>query len=285
MRAHIETANTSGTDFGPGAELPAVDDSPRANGSRLTLKHVGKSFGGTQILRDVNFTIEPGEIVSLVGPSGCGKSTLLRLLAGLDRSHIGSIAVGGKQVDGPNREVGFVFQEPRLLPWLRVRENVAFGIEGKTSAQAKSAVDTLLAQVHLEGAGGLYPRQLSGGMQQRVALARALAAEPAALLLDEPFSALDAFTRIHLQDLVLELWERTRLTMVLVTHEVDEALYLSDRVIVLGERPAGVEEIIRVNLPRPRDRRDPELLRLRGLLLEKLRLAGRWDHSKPDFSI
>lgn len=257
-----------------------------ALGAALELRAVGKRFpAGPVILEGVDLSVRPGEIVSLVGPSGCGKSTLLRLLAGLDREHTGAITVGGTAIAGPSRAIGFMFQEPRLLPWLTVEKNIAFGIAPERRADSAAIVRRLLDQVHLDGSAKLYPRQLSGGMQQRVALARALAAEPSVLLLDEPFSALDAFTRIHLQDLVLELWQRTGLTMVLVTHEVDEALYLSDRVVVFSERPARVAEIVDVRLPRPRDRRDPALLELRGHLLEQLRLAGRWDRKKPEYEI
>ena len=255
-------------------------------GSAIELRGVGKRFpAGPVILDGVDLSVRPGEIVSLVGPSGCGKSTLLRLLAGLDREHTGTIAVGGTAIAGPSRSVGFMFQEPRLLPWLTVAQNIAFGIAPERRADSAAIVRRLLDQVHLDGSAKLYPRQLSGGMQQRVALARALAAEPSVLLLDEPFSALDAFTRIHLQDLVLELWQRTGLTMVLVTHEVDEALYLSDRVVDFSERPARIAEVIDVRLARPRDRRDPALLELRGHLLEQLRLAGRWDRRKPEYEI
>jgi ABC-type nitrate/sulfonate/bicarbonate transport system ATPase subunit len=255
-------------------------------GARITLRGVGKQFpGGATILDGVDLDVRPGEIVSLVGPSGCGKSTLLRLLAGLDRQHSGNLTVNDQPVTGPDRQVGFMFQEPRLLPWLTVEKNIAFGIARDRRSKSDDLVRKLINQVHLDGSSTFWPRQLSGGMQQRTALARALAAEPSVLLLDEPFSALDAFTRIHLQDLVLELWERTGLTMVLVTHEVDEALYLSDRVVVLSERPARIAEIIDVNIPRPRDRRDPVLLELRAHLLEQLRLAGRWDRKKPDYEI
>ncbi|MFT3828119.1 MAG: ABC transporter ATP-binding protein [Opitutaceae bacterium] len=255
-------------------------------GSSIALRGVGKRFpAGPVILDGVDLAVQPGEIVSLVGPSGCGKSTLLRLLAGLDREHTGAITVAGQATNGPSRSVGFMFQEPRLLPWLTVAQNIAFGIAPARRADSTAIVRRLLDQVHLDSSAKLYPRQLSGGMQQRVALARALAAEPSVLLLDEPFSALDAFTRLHLQDLVLELWQRTGLTMVLVTHEVDEALYLSDRVVVFSERPARIAEVVEVKLPRPRDRRDPALLELRGHLLEQLRLAGRWDRRKPEYEI
>jgi sulfonate transport system ATP-binding protein len=241
----------------------------------INLEQVSKSFeGGESVLHELSLDVRPSEIVALVGPSGCGKSTLLRLLSGLDRDHTGRLLIDGREVAGPNRQVGFMFQEPRLLPWLNVRANVAFGLPGSARKQAGPALSELLRQVQLEDAQALLPRQLSGGMAQRAALARALAVQPGVLLLDEPFSAVDAFTRMHLQELLLSVWQRAQFTMLLVTHDIDEALYLGDRVVVLTSRPASVSEVMSVALPRPRDRRHPELLRLRSHLLEELRLAG-----------
>jgi sulfonate transport system ATP-binding protein len=243
--------------------------------ARITLNKVAKRFDeGAYVLHDVSVEVTPGEIISIIGPSGCGKSTLLRAVAGLDRDHEGSIRVGERLIHKPGPDVGFIFQEPRLFPWLTVAENVAFGIPQEKQDQTTEIIRNLLRQVQLPDAAHQYPRQLSGGMMQRVAIARALAGSPQALLLDEPFSALDAFTRIHLQELILSVWEEQQITMLMVTHDVDEALYLSNRIIVLTERPSTIDEIIRVETPRPRDRRDPELLELRGHLLEKLRLAG-----------
>jgi sulfonate transport system ATP-binding protein len=243
--------------------------------AHIQLRRVGKRFeDGPYVLHDINLDIQPGEIISIIGPSGCGKSTLLRVVAGLDRDYEGSVQVGDRLVHQPGPEVGFMFQEPRLFPWLSVAENVGFGIPPERKEEKLEIIRGLLRQVQLPEAARQYPRQLSGGMMQRVAIARALAGSPGALLLDEPFSALDAFTRIHLQELILSVWEEQQLTMLLVTHDVDEALYLSNRVLVLSERPATLDEIISISLPRPRDRRDPELLELRGHLLEKLRLAG-----------
>ncbi len=236
----------------------------------LTIEGVSKSFSGSEILRDVNLAVEPSEIISLLGPSGCGKSTLLRLVAGLDPAHQGQIRVNDLPITAPGRQVGLMFQEPRLFPWLNVRDNVAFGLAPSRKAAKDKVVAELLEEVGLSEASRLLPRQLSGGMAQRVALARALAGEPDVLLLDEPFSALDAFTRMRLQDLVLKIWEDYRPTMLLVTHDIEEALYLSDRVVVLGEKPAGVREIIEVKLPRPRNRNDAHLLKLRGQLMAEL---------------
>lgn len=249
------------------------------SGSQLLLEEVSKTFGsGTAavpVVAGLKLEIQPGEIVSLVGPSGCGKSTLLRLISGLDREHGGVLKVGGVPVTSPSRATGLMFQEPRLLPWRNVAANVAFGAKpGRSRAEVNGLVAELLEQVGMSGSEKLLPRQLSGGMAQRVALARALAGEPGLLLLDEPFSALDAFTRMRLQDLLLAVWQRYRPTMLLVTHDVDEALYLSDRVVVLSDRPARVQEIIEVGVARPRDRNNPDLLRLRADLLVELHLAG-----------
>ncbi|MBN9386947.1 MAG: ABC transporter ATP-binding protein [Chloroflexi bacterium] len=236
----------------------------------LTIEGVSKSFSGSQIFNDLNLAVEAGEIISLVGKSGCGKSTLLRLVAGLDPVHAGQVRVNDLPITAPGRQVGLMFQEPRLFPWLNVRDNVAFGLSPARKSSKDNVVAGLLEEVDLTDSAKLLPRQLSGGMAQRVALARALAGEPEVLLLDEPFSALDAFTRMRLQDLVLKVWHDYRPTMLLVTHDIEEALYLSDRVVVLGEKPAGVQEIIEVKLPRPRNRNDVQLLELRGQLLAEL---------------
>jgi sulfonate transport system ATP-binding protein len=232
----------------------------------ITATRVAKRFHGHAVLQDLSLDVRPSEIVSLIGPSGCGKSTLLRLLSGLETEHSGRLTIDGHEVTGPRRSVGVMFQEPRLMPWLTVRENLLIG-------RPRDA-DELLRQVHLEGSSEILPRQLSGGMAQRVALARALAGEPGALLLDEPFSAVDALTRMSLQELLLSVWQRTRLTMLLVTHDLDEALFLGDRVVVMSARPASVKDIITVEVPRPRDRRDAELARLRVRLMEALHVAG-----------
>jgi sulfonate transport system ATP-binding protein len=240
----------------------------------ITAANVVKRFDRDVVLRDVSFEVRPSEIACLIGPSGCGKSTLLRLLSGLERDHGGSLHVDGRPIAGPNRAVGFMFQEPRLLPWLTVHDNIALGLAPARRRDAAARVPALLAQVQLEGSARAWPRQLSGGMAQRVALARALAAEPGVMLLDEPFSAVDALTRMTLQELVLSIARRTRITMLLVTHDLDEALYLSDRVFVLCGRPATLGEVITVDVPRPRDRRDPELARLRAHLMDALHVTA-----------
>ncbi len=236
----------------------------------IEASHVAKQFGPEVVLHDLSLAIRPSEIACLIGPSGCGKSTLLRLISGLERGHAGQLAIGGREVTGPSRAVGFMFQEPRLLPWATVGDNIALALPPGPRAPTDARVAALLEQVHLTGALDSLPRQLSGGMAQRVALARALAPEPGVLLLDEPFSAVDALTRMTLQDLVLEIWQRTRITVLLVTHDLDEALYLSDRVFVMAGRPAALTEVITVDAHRPRDRRDPALARQRVHLMDAL---------------
>jgi sulfonate transport system ATP-binding protein len=228
---------------------------------------------GPWVLRTLSLEIDSAEIVTLLGPTGCGKSTMLRLLSGLEREREGRLLVRGAEVRGPTRAVGMMFQEPRLLPWRTVRENIAFGLPKDVDrATGKERVEQLLSEVQLLSAADQLPKQLSGGMAQRAALARCLAGAPEVLLLDEPFSAVDALTRMHLQELLLSIWEHTRLTMLLVTHDIDEALFLSDRVAVLGG--ARIEETVSVDLARPRDRRDAALVPLRAHLLEALRMAG-----------
>ena len=233
----------------------------------LRVDRLYKSFGSLDALAGISVNVERGEIVSVVGPSGCGKSTLLRLIAGLDRPASGSLHLDDQPITGPSPRVGVIFQEPRLLPWLTVAKNVAFGLpRGKPDGR----VTALLRAVGLEEFARALPRHLSGGMAQRVAIARALATRPEVLLLDEPFSSVDAFTRMHLQDLLLAIWQQESTTMVLVTHEIDEALYLSDRVLVLSGRPARLRAEVRVEMARPRDRRSAQLARLKAGVLTEL---------------
>ena len=238
----------------------------------LHLAGIRKRYEGVVVLGGVSLDVEASEIVAVVGPSGCGKSTLLRLVAGLDVRFDGRIAVGERDVCGPDRTVGVVFQEPRLFPWLSVADNVAFGLADRGSARTHELVRETLDVVGLATFADALPKELSGGMAQRAALARALVTEPQVLLLDEPFSSLDAFTRMRLQDHLLAAWSRYRPTLVLVTHDLDEAVYLADRVVLLTDRPARVSDVLRVAADRPRDRRDPNLLALRVALLEALHL-------------
>jgi sulfonate transport system ATP-binding protein len=234
------------------------------------VRTVSKRYDTRNVLDRVSFTLKRGEIVSLVGPSGCGKSTLLRVVAGLDRDFDGELRLDGHVQRGPSPRVGVIFQEPRLLPWLSVADNVAFSAGPRQGDDPRVA--RLLDEVGLEGAGKALPKQLSGGMAQRVALARGLFPQPDLLLLDEPFSAVDAMTRMRLQDLLLSLTRAHRTAALLVTHDLDEALYLSDRVLLLnttGSQGAGrLVRDIAVSGPHPRDRRDASTGDLRDELLE-----------------
>lgn len=234
----------------------------------VALRGVDKTFttDGTavEVLRDVNLDVQPGEIVALLGPSGCGKSTLLRLVAGLETPTSGQVCVDGHQVTGIDPRCSVVFQEPRLLPWRTVAANVKLGARGTDQS---SEVDDWLNLVGLDGFDSYLPRQISGGMAQRAALARALIGHPGVLLMDEPFAALDALTRMHMQDLLTEVVERLGTTVLLVTHDIDEALYLADRVVVLGQRGEGIVETLDVSLAHPRDRSNPKLAPLRIELL------------------
>ena len=238
----------------------------------LVLTGIRKRYGDVDVLAKVDLEVAASEIVALVGPSGCGKSTLLRLVSGLDTAFEGHIRVGDRDVRGPDPAVGVVFQEPRLFPWLRLDENVSFGLPDRGAAHARELVRETLGVVGLGSFASALPKELSGGMAQRAALARALVTEPQVLLLDEPFSALDAFTRMRLQDHLLAAWSRYRPTLVLVTHDLDEAVYLADRVVLLSDRPSRIVDVLRVAPDRPRDRRDPSLLGLRVALLEALHL-------------
>jgi len=221
----------------------------------LVLEGVGKTYrNGVRALDGVSFSVKPGEILAIVGGSGCGKSTLLRAIAGLDPPTRGRVLLDGEQVTAPHERIGIVFQEPRLLPWLKVGGNVGFGLEDRPRAERRERVVQALTRVGLADKAAVWPRELSGGQAQRVALARALVPRPEVLLLDEPFSALDAFTRVDLQDHLLDLWADVRPTLILVTHDVDEAIVLADRILVMRARPGHIGDEIAADLPRPRDR-------------------------------
>ncbi|NTW42068.1 MAG: ABC transporter ATP-binding protein [Cellulomonadaceae bacterium] len=263
----------------------------------VTLHGVGRTFAArqrgdraTQVLVDVDLAIAPGEIVALIGASGCGKSTLLRQVSGLDHPTAGRILIDGEPVDGVDSRCAVAFQEPRLLPWRTLAQNVALGLpRGTPRAPGRRRVDELLDLVGLTDAAALRPRQVSGGMAQRASLARALARTPGVLVLDEPFGALDALTRLRMQDLLLEVHAAEPTTVLLVTHDVDEALYLADRVVLLGrpegtERaaPAGVRSITVVPGARPRDRGDAQLALLRASLLDGLGVPSNHTAHDPD---
>jgi len=227
-----------------------------------------KRFGPRRVLHEVHLALAAGEIATLVGKSGCGKSTLLRLIAGLDREFHGEIALEGIPLTGIHPEIGLIFQEPRLLPWLTVAENVGFPQLRRSAAAADPNVRQLLREVGLLDAADALPKALSGGMAQRAAIARGLFSQPRLLLLDEPFSAVDAFTRMHLQDLLLALAAEHGFAVLLVTHDIDEAAYLSDRVLVMGD--GVLAESIPVTLPRPRSRHDAALAQARDRILRAL---------------
>ncbi|MDR2933252.1 MAG: ABC transporter ATP-binding protein [Oscillospiraceae bacterium] len=227
-------------------------------------------------LNGVNLTINAGEFVSLIGPSGCGKSTLLRLIAGLDTATSGTLYLDSEPIREPSYERGLVFQDPTLFPWLSIRDNIAFGLKARgTYRQSEQEVGEFLGLVGLSDFAKAFPHQLSGGMAQRASLARALVNHPKVLLLDEPLGALDAFTRMNMQDELIRIWRERGTTMIMVTHDVDEAIYLSDRVIVMTPRPAKIERSIDVKLFRPRARNNPEFLSLRSKILEILDFAGK----------
>ena len=231
----------------PSADRPAI---------RLAGLSVGFRVGGRPlpVLEDLSLEVAPGSVVAIIGPNGCGKSTLLRVIAGLLPHTGGMVEVDGEPVAGPDPRVGLVFQEPRLLPWRKASDNVAFPLElaGVPLAERRARAAELLRLVGLRDWGGAHPNQLSGGMRQRVAIARALALQPTVLLLDEPFSALDALTRERFNAELLRLWQRLGPTIVLVTHSIPEAVFLADRVLVLGPRPARLVADVLVDLPRPR---------------------------------
>lgn len=233
---------------------PRVEHENTSSNS-LSVRNVSKQYSDLQVLDGIALQAAPGEFVSIVGTSGCGKTTLLRIISGLEPATEGSVHVGADKVTGPNLSVGVAFQADRLMPWRTVAQNVALGTEMRRcrGRVSKSDVSGLLRLVGLEDFAERYPYQLSGGMRQRANLARALAINPSVLLLDEPFAALDAQTREVMQLELLRIWQETGKTVVFITHQIDEAVYLSDRVIVLKRRPGRVREDITIDLPRPRD--------------------------------
>jgi len=237
----------------------------------LVLDDVTKRYDNGQLALDsLSLSVAPGEILAVVGGSGCGKSTLLRLIAGLEPVSGGTIMIDGQRILGPRPEIGLVFQEPRLMAWLTVADNAGLGLLDLPADERQGRVRDALARVGLSEAAGRWPRELSGGMAQRVALARALVGRPQILLLDEPFSALDALTRADLQDHLLDLWDDNRPTLILVTHDIDEALTLADRVVVLKGNPGRIQTEVSPPLARPRERTGAEFQHWRARLLAEL---------------
>ena len=247
----------------------------------LKLENVSKSFAKietdevTHALTSVTTTMESGEFISLVGPSGCGKSTMLRLIAGLITPTTGKLTVNGKEIEKPAPDRGMMFQKATLFPWLTVRDNIAFSLkmQGKLKGN-EDKVENMIKVIGLEDFREDYPAQLSGGMAQRVALVRSLINEPPILLLDEPLGALDAFTRMNMQDEILKIWQEKQQLAVMVTHDVDEAIYMGTRVLVMDAHPGRVIADITINLPFPRDRSSRKFVEYRNDILSKLHFAG-----------
>jgi NitT/TauT family transport system ATP-binding protein/sulfonate transport system ATP-binding protein len=263
--------------------LPTISSADEA--SSVLVRDVSKVFrtaeGATVPALDrLSLVVEAGEMVALIGPSGCGKSTLLRLIAGLESPTSGELRIGAEPITGPSAERGLMFQDHNLFPWLSVRRNIQAGLVARgVLRRHRHEVEEFMRLMGLEAFAGVYPHQLSGGMAQRAALARALVNHPRVLLLDEPLGALDQFTRMRMQDEVLRVWQARGTTMVLVTHDIDEAIYMSDRIALMTPRPGKVERILEVALPRPRQRNSPAFLELRAAILEMLHFAGQADEA------
>lgn len=255
--------------------MSLADNSSRGE---VTIRDLAKSFAlngqRLQVLRDLNLHIEAGESLAIVGASGSGKTTLLRVLAGLENADGGEVLINGEPIRGVGTERAVIFQEPRLLPWLTVLDNVAFGLEsrGMDKPNARSRARHYIRLVGLQEFETAYPRQLSGGMAQRVGIARALTVQPEILLLDEPLGALDAMTKITMQEELARIWHEERVTMILVTHDLEEAIYLADRVLVLPRQRGAAPRLIEIDLPRPRDRSEPGFVEMRRRLMAEFGL-------------
>ena len=242
----------------------------------LSIRGLRKVFQGPSsviALDGIDIDIYEGEFLCIVGPSGCGKTTLLKIIAGLEKPTSGEVLLRQKPIKGPGPDRVMVFQEYTLFPWRTVLGNVIFGLELKSMPKEKAMEEAMkyIKLVGLEGFENMYPHELSGGMRQRVALARALACNPDILLMDEPLSALDAQTRNYMQEELIEIWNKTHKTIIFVTHNVEEAIYLGDRIVVLTSRPAKVKEIVNIELRRPRNRLSPDFIELRAKILSMLR--------------
>ncbi len=246
----------------------------------IEIKNVSRTYiddkdSMVEALKNINLTIQRGEFVSIIGSSGCGKTTLLRLIAGLDAPETGILTLDGQEITSPDPQRGYVFQQGGLFPWLTVEQNIATGLKARhVYRQNKEQVGHYINLIGLTGFEKSFPHQISGGMAQRVAIARALINKPKALLLDEPMGALDSFTRADIQDKLLELRKENDTTMVLVTHDVDEAIYLSDRIVIMTPRPGKISEILTIKIPHPRNRGGEEFLSVRRDILEKLHFAS-----------
>jgi sulfonate transport system ATP-binding protein len=251
----------------------------------VNIQIVHKAFSGSKgtlsALKDIELTINPGEFVCIVGGSGCGKTTLLRIIAGLETEYEGTVFLDGKKLLGTGLDRGVVFQEHRLLSWLTVHDNVGFGLADLLAEQRSRDIRHYISLVGLDQFEYEYPHQLSGGMSQRVAIARALAGRPEVLLLDEPFASLDALTRMRMQQEILRIWEAERTTVVLVTHDIEEAVYLADRVVIMSPRQGTIRSVLPVRLSRPRDRTDQEFVRVRKSAHDELFAHGGTTNLAP----
>jgi len=258
-----------------------------AQGNEVNICHVQQKFSigkeTLEVLRDINIELGAGEFVSIVGQSGCGKSTLLRIIAGIDKPSSGKVTIGEKEVVGSSADVGVLFQESRLLPWYTVEKNIAYGIISKMSKKEKTdRVNELIELVGLKGFEKALPEQLSGGMQKRVAIARTLAGRPKVLLLDEPFGALDAFTKINLQEELLKIWEKEKITTLLVTHDIEEAIFLGNRVIVMSVKPGVIKKVVPIKLTSDRDRTSGDFDLYRKIIFNEF---YEKEEVKPEYNI
>jgi NitT/TauT family transport system ATP-binding protein len=261
--------------------MVAPVQSQTTTGAHIAVRNVSHWFelpgGPLQVIADLDLDIQPGEFVALLGPSGCGKSTLLRLVAGLEPATAGSLQHDGQAITQPDPSRIVVFQDPTLFPWRSVWDNVALGLQARGLLKTQGhRVDEALALVGLQSFAKALPHQLSGGMAQRVALARALVNDPSLLVLDEPLGKLDSLTRLAMQTELVELWQRNGFSVLLVTHDVEEAVFMAQRVVVLSDRPARIKQVLVNDLPYPRHRGDPRLAALRHQALSLLGLAASW---------
>jgi NitT/TauT family transport system ATP-binding protein len=250
---------------------------PPVPSGKLRLEHVGMAFDNDgksfPVLEDINLDVSDGEFICLVGPSGCGKSTLLNLMGGFLAPTSGSITIDGQPVQGPDPRRILVFQERGVFPWLTVEGNIGFGLSGLPRAERDQRIAHYVQMMRLQGFEHTYPADLSGGMKQRLQVARALAVNPDILYLDEPFGALDSVTRLIMRGELLRIWETERRTIIFVTHDIDEAVQLADRVVVLSSRPAKIEDILTIDIAHPRNISSPRYLELRDELMSKIGLA------------
>lgn len=260
-------------------------DESQATSIAVAVRNVWVSFAGTRsgeavsVLEGINFEVQRGEFVCFVGPSGCGKTTLLNVIGGFQRATRGEVLIDGEPVCGQDARRIFIFQEGGVFPWLNVWENVGFGLGRKSRADRERIVQYYIEMVGLKGFEKAYPHELSGGMRQRVEIARALAANPEIIYMDEPFGSLDYFTRMKMRDDLLRIWRHEQKTVLFVTHDVDEALQLADRILVLGRRPATLGLVVPVTLERPRDQDSGDYLQLRSQILNALGVSHQHDDS------